>query len=390
MVMDRFKDFLLGTSERPLHDPGDFENFAGKRTFTSRIFHASPMTETVQGGKEISFYAMHDEQNSARWTKPGAIETPKRFDVMERGVAYWRMMRDHDAYVKSEYELNGNEDEFKAWFKVVTAHERRWGTSVANFMEDSLYLVPNKAEMEGSSGTQPYSLLVHNNEFTNGLPDSNHPGGAWTTIEGQDPATLAQWRPQQVGYAGGNPKTDGEDWVLLQAFDTMERLVHFHKIPNKESLNTATSGKYVILTDGPSIDAYRSAIRGANDHIRYKDGFDPAIPYVKFNGIDMIEAQPLRDAAVYPTGAGGALSNPWDTAGTNNSGGRYHWFNLDSIALVRHSTCWMERTSPMTDVRQPDTIVRYIDSKFNLLCENRRVNGTVYPTADVTWTPAAA
>lgn len=388
MSQEMFQDFLLGTSELPLSGPDEFSNFAGKRRWMKRIFMGQPMTKTVQGGKEFSTYAMFETTQRTHDYRPGAIETPTHANVMSRGVGYWRRSRTYDTYVEDEYELNDGGDQFEAWFHVRKVHAATVGTDLANFFEGILTRVPNKLEMEDSNGSQAMSLLAINNEFQYGLPSSAHPGGAWTTVHGFDPVAKPGWRPQRQGYGGDAPST-GANFSLFKAFDVMERITQFDQAPDKEAFITASSGTYVIMTDGPGIDLYRTAIRNCNDHLRYSDGHNPKVPYTKFGGYDIVESSDLRNAEVYPTGSSGALSNAWDTT-NSNAGSRYHWWNTNSLALIRHNSAWMRHSKPMTDVRQPDTVVMYVTSKYNFFCEERRANGTVYPTSNVTWTPAAA
>lgn len=393
-----FDDWILGTSEAPLTGPDTFHNYAGQRKFLKRLFMGTPRSKVRQGGKELSFYLFFDEQNTGKMYRPGEIETPVHRNVMKRGVTHWRRHRDHDTYVEDEFLFQNGGDEFEDWFHVKTVHDARLETSIAKYFEKILTNVPNWEEMENDpDGLLAYSLPVFNNEFQYGLPTAIHPGGAWTKVHGIDPVKNAGWRPQRVTYGAADDGTTpdgpaaGADWSLFKAFDQMERLTHFDEIPaDRETLSRTTSGEYVIVTDGPGIDMYRSGARRSNDHLRYSSGHDPAVPHVKFNGIDLVESSDLRTAAIYPTGSGGALSHAWDTAGTDNAGSRFHFWNLNSIALIRHDKRWMHRRKPQNDNRQPDTYVLYVDSAFQFVCEERRCNGTVYPIKDVVWTPAAA
>ena len=116
--------------------------------------------------------------------------------------------------------------------------QRLW-TSILNGVEDSLFAVPEAAEMEAAGGTKPYSLAAWITENADGLPvedkTTNGDAAAWgatDSVGGLAPGTFSKWKNQKSTYASyaGSSTTAS----LFDAFDEMYLKTKFDAPPTRQ------------------------------------------------------------------------------------------------------------------------------------------------------------
>jgi hypothetical protein len=288
-------------------------------------------------------------------------------------------------------------------------------TSMINGIEDKLWAVPNTATMETAAGSEPYSILSFINEQKNTLYGSGVyangaltalPGGAWTTVEGINPATKTRWKNQVAMYndptatasgttfdsgatsadGGSEPAvpTAGTGRNIMQAFDQMWMQVRFQPPPTRqEYFEDASLYKQFIVCSKRGITEYQSLLRRSQDLFATASRQDPAYVKPAFAGIDLEYAAALDTALLYDNATASSANVAEVSASGELSGPRFYWINGNYLFPVFHATRYMERKGPMQHPNQPFTSVVVCDMWWNLFCNSRQRQGIVSPAGAV-------
>jgi len=380
-ALPSYADWDLGTG--PVYITGEegILNESTARSYLLRRFTKDAnLSKSLQGGNDIKGTVMFDEESTAEFYLPGAKASPRNPQVITDNAIPWRFLRDHTAHVDKEIDLQVSgmtaEAAFDVYFSVKYAKEMRMWTSKINTMETAMAALPDPNTMEVAGGTDPNSLIVFNNEATNGLLNG------YSVIQGLAPATFPKWVPQQGTYAQLPATGAGAGWDLWGAFDDMLIDVHFDTLPGREEYATKSSGKYFITTDKEGRTNYQEGARRSNDNLAQGGHQDPAYSNIKYAGIDIMYWAALDTAAIYDDGSSGFT----DQANANAAGPRYFWWNGDWVYPVYHTTkyCVPHPEGYLTHPNQPDTQVLWYDSWYNWRCDSRRRLGIVYPSATLT------
>jgi hypothetical protein len=162
----------------------------------------------------------------------------------------------------------------------------------------------------------------------------------------------------------------------------MSRLVHYEGLPmvagaDKESMPAA------VYTTINGVLQLEQALRSVQDTLVYVGRQDPTYPKPTIHGIPVEWIDYLSTAPMYPTGATNASYGvESSTVGDTNAGPRYNFLNFDSLKLFFHSDRFFYKNKIQEPDGQPHRHVCYIDSFVNLKCDDRRMQGVVFPNAD--------
>lgn len=381
-ALSTFTDFVDTTGPSFLTSAEDVVNEACKNNYLLRRFlRGKGPSETVQGGSSIKDTIMFDEESTFQYYEPNQTFTWENPQVIENWEINWRFCVDHMAYTDAEVELNvggglGRQARHHMFKRLKRIKEQRLWTSIMNGMEDALFEIPNKTDMEDSTGTKPYSIPTFINEKANGLYTG------FTDVQSIAPATYAKWAPQRVDYDGGadflTPDNDGN---IITAFDQMFLDVQFVPPPShQEYFDDPSLNAMFIACSKKGQNAYQQILRASQDTFVTGSRQDPAYMSPKYAGIDLVYAPKLDTYAGYGTSTGLETG----AASSEKKGPRYYFINGNYMKFVFHTTRYMHQHPSMRHPNQPFTTIIPVDSWYNFVCRSRQRQGIVYPSADAT------
>jgi len=381
-----FADFLQAQDSSYLNTPQKMvEALSYRKSAWRRLLSGKSPRHYLQGGKSIKSFIMLDDQNSAHFYGIGDEESPSQPQTVSSWEASWRFMRASYTYDDETVKLNvaglGRTARHKVYFTFKQQLEQAMWIDQFKLMERQLWATANATEMESTtSGKQPQSFPVFNNEFDNGLCAD---GGYTTTVQGISRVNKAQWRPQRLSYDNDGTGTPS----ILPAMSRMFRQLGYDGLPDMAHFSSKSTMPAVVWTQLDGVMMYEDSMRTGQDTFVYTGRQDPAYPNPTIHGVPVEYASRLDTAAIYPTGgaggtATGAQSTYDDTSGDDNSGPRFHFFNLDDACPLFHSEMYMEKHPPQNPYRQPSRHTVYVDTYYNVVLHNARTQGTLYPSDD--------
>ena len=387
-TLSTFTDFMNSTGPAFLTSAEELINEAVKNKYLLRRFlKGSDMTRTLQGGSTIKDEIMFDENSTRQHYSPNDTFSWQHPQVLSEWSVSWRFTADHMSWTDQEIELNtgsglGRSARHQAYKRLKRIKEMRLWTSFLNGMEDDLFAVPDRAQMEASTGEKPYSIPCFINGNANGTP-RDAAGAAWTSdqVMGLSGSANAKWKPQVVTYAEDASGTVSDN--LFNAFDEMFHKVRFDQLPTREEFSDGTSGAQFIACSLSGLTEYQNRLRASQDTFVASGRQDPAYTTPKYAGIDLVYVSNLDTAAVYNDDTASALVVESSTT-NNNLGPRYYWINGKYISPIFHSERYMTRHPVMTHPNQPFTHVQVVDCWHNLVCRSRQRQGLVAPSNDHT------
>ena len=393
-----FNDFMTTTDSAVLTGTDSIINEATKHNYLLRRFmKGKSNSQILQGGKTIKDQIFFDEESTFDYYQPNETFTWQNPQVLTEWEIDWKFAVDHMSWTDHEIELNtggglSRSARHKVYKKLRRVKEQRLWTSLLNGMEDALFAVPSKADMEDSGGTKPYSLPCFINSETDGL---YHDGSAaWTTVESIDPSSSGypKWTPQKTTYdifETGTQASFEADQSIFAAFDAMYLKVKFQAPPTRqEYFESSTLNAQFIACSKLGITDYMACLRNQQDMFAAPSRQDPAFLKPTYGGIELEYVSNLDTAEVYRIGSGTTLGNESEGEdGTDNNsatdayvkGPRYYWINANYIHPVFHSTRYFYRHPVMTHPNQPFTHVQPVDCWTNLVCTSRQRSGIVAP-----------
>jgi hypothetical protein len=374
-ALSTFTDFIDTTGPSYLTSAEDVVNEACKNNYLLRRFlRGKGPSETVQGGSSIKDTILFDEESTFQYYEPNQTFTWENPQVVENWEINWRFCVDHMAYTDAEVELNvgtglGRSARHTAYKRLKRIKEQRLWTSIMNGMEDALFEVPSKTDMEDTNGTKPYSLPAFINEETNGV----YWNSSSNDLQGLSAATYSKWQPQTQTYANLTPDDAGN---LIRAFDNMFLDVQFVPPPShQEYFDDPSLNAMFIACSKRGQTAYQQLLRASQDTFVTASRQDPAYMQPKYAGIDLVYAPKLDEYAGYP----GTGSETTATA----TGGRYYFINANYLKFVFHTTRYMYQHPSMRHPNQPFTTIVPVDSWYNFVCRSRQRQGIVYPSGAI-------
>ena len=390
-----FNDFMTTTDSAVLTDASSIVNEATKHNYLLRRFmKGKSNSQILQGGKTIKDQIFFDEESTFEYYQPHATFAWQNPPVRTEWAINWRCAVAHMSWTDHEIELNtggglSKSARHKVYKKLRRVKEQRLWTSLMNGMEDALFAVPSKNDMEEANGTKPYSLPCFINQETDGL---FHDGSAaWTAVEGIAPATYSKWAPQQTTYSifekGTEASFDANESIFA-AFDAMYLKVKFQAPPTRqEYFESSTLNAQFIACSKLGITDYMTCLRNQQDMFAAPSRQDPAFLKPTYGGIELEYVSNLDTAAIYRISDTALGTEAQGAAGTDSTGGnashikgpRYHWINANYIHPVCHTTRYFHRHPVMTHPNQPFTHVQPVDCWTNLVCTSRQRSGIVSP-----------
>lgn len=417
-ALSTFNDFMKATGPSFLTSAADVVNEAQKHNYLLRRFLKGADGERIiQGGSTIKDTLMFDEDSTFQFYLPNETFTWVNPQVLEEWEINWRFAVDHMSWTDQEVDLNRTSSMTRAarhqmYKDLKRRKEARLWTSILNGMESQLFAAPNTTNMESSTGKEPYSIPAFVNEFANGLwgtagngtapeggdtslgNNTNASAGAFSTIEGLNPALQSKWVCQQVSYAepAGTtaststniPTNMSEIDSVVAAFDKMWTLVRFDPPPTKQEYfeNGQLFGQFIACSRRGQ-NHYRRILRASQDQFVTASRQDPAYVKPQYAGIDLEYVSELDSAAIYHTTTTSGVTVTEDDYTNGVAGPRYYWLNAKYLCPVFHTTRYMYKHDPMRHPNQPFTTIQPIDSWYNMVCRSRRRLGIVYPSVDV-------
>jgi hypothetical protein len=374
-ALSTFTDFIDTTGPSFLTSAEDVVNEACKNNYLLRRFlRGKGPSETVQGGSSIKDTILFDEESTFQYYEPNQTFNWENPQVVENWEINWRFCVDHMAYTDAEVELNvgtglGRAARHTAYKRLKRIKEQRLWTSIMNGMEDALFEVPSKADMEDTNGTKPYSLPAFINEETNGV----YWNSSSNDLQGLSASTYSKWQPQTQTYANLTPDNSSN---LIRAFDNMFLDVQFVPPPShQEYFDDPSLNAMFIACSKRGQTAYQQLLRASQDTFITASRQDPAYMQPKYAGIDLVYAPKLDEYAGYP-GTG-------TEATATDQGGRYYFINANYLKFVFHTTRYMHQHPSMRHPNQPFTTIVPVDSWYNFVCRSRQRQGIVYPSTDI-------
>ena len=349
--LSEFSRFFAETGPTTLTGPNAVINDAQLRNYGATDMLSKAKRE-LKGGNRIQDFILFDDPMTASTYKPGDNATASNPQSTDKLVVDWRFIRTPVSWNDKEISFNeggGSEyDQFKS------IRNRKWQeaeTSTMNLFERLFYATPSNADMEASSGQEPYSLLA--SVTSDGLA----PAG-FTTVQGINPTTKTKWRNQTATYDVS--ATFDQEAGLLSGFDTIAQLVNFRSpmLTNEPGkFSPSDMSKCVIHTNREGERKYRAVCRAANDYTR-KGAQDPSLTSCVWDGVAVTSVDQLDTNGTFTAGSPG-----------------YLFYNMNFIKLVVHAGDWMKKGKINPDPFKPDTEVCWITSSCNILNQSRRRHG---------------
>jgi len=354
-----FNDFVKATGNRVATSPDKIVNDATKNTyFVARMLKGRDASMSVQGGAKIIDRIQLSDSGTATFYLPNEELDIQNVDTLTNIQIDWRFLTDHYAYTEEELDLNSGNPQ--TYYKNLLKSKRQaCHTSLYNKMEEQLWAVPSNAQMEASSGRQPYSIPT----FI--TPDGLAPTG-FTTVETINPTTESGWRNQVSTYDPANiaDRQDG----LVAAMDDMWLSVKFEAPESlKQYAENDRLNKMVIATNKDGYKELASLTRDANDRLVPQNNLGWVMGQITYAGMPIKYVSTL-DTALINSGATIAAGAPW-----------YYFINLMYLYPIFHSTRYMDEKEPMNRDRQPFSWVVWKKLYYNLFMSSRRRQGIVVP-----------
>lgn len=383
-ALSTFNDFVNTTGPSYLTSAEEVVNEAVKNNYLLRRFlRGKGPSEIVQGGSTIKDTILFDESSTFQFYQPNETFTWTNPQTLTDWEINWRFSVDHMSYTDHEIELNvggglGRSARHHMFKRLKRTKEQRLWTSLLNGMETHLFKLPDNAEMETNTGTEPYSIPTFVNERANGLYDG------FSTVQGIDPTTDTKWVPQKQTYTSASvatTSTPGEA-NIISAFDDMYLDVKFVPPPTHQEYfeNPALNAQFIACSKkGQTI--YAQLLRASQDTFVTASRQDPSYMKPQFAGIDLEYVSELDTAAIYDEDDNDTFTTEGADAGFK--GPRYYWINANYMKPVFHTTRYMYMHKTMVHPNQPFTTIVPVDCWYNLVCRSRQRQGIVSPVGNI-------
>lgn len=384
--------FAQITGKAYVSGPDHIPNDAAMRNYSTLTYalRGKDMSEVIRGGESINEVVKLSARRTTSTYLPFEEGDAPHHGTTVALSAPWRFFRTPITFSREFMDLNMGSDQrgsvrsLKIKSYVKSKYQDAYTDMLGWLEQDALWQVPDKSKMEAAGGTEMYSIPVFVNEYSNGLPSSIHPGGAWTTIHGVDPTATGQteYKPYQGTYGASN-----EGFTVNSANNVIEKLdraimaTDFRSPPIQKEYFDADRGEGVSII-GCSLDGrakVMSLFRRSQD--RWDNMWDPYGNPV-YKGIPLVYIRALDTAALYPTGSGGVLSTEDDTDGTTNAGPRFWGLQFKDLKMFFHNEKYFFMDEALRTPSQPNVTTSWITTYANMFCTSRRKQFILYPNAD--------
>lgn len=388
VLTQAFLDFISGsgtarltTADHPIH-------LATKHFYLWRRWWDNN-GQPLDGGQNLTFWFLPQDAGTFEEVLPGTPTTARNPQVLQKGIANWRMTRAHSSYNDAEFLLNDKissgtrEAQFEQFVRIRDEKDTIVKASIGNGLENQLAAVPNATTMEGDTQltVSPYSLFAHINPGTNGLFGAGYtatiPGGAWTVKENINPAAANMGGNQSVNLVTYSSATQDDPANIIGGLDRLwmqaqwEQPENLSKYDSDETLNNET-----IVTSIQGRAAFMSLLRGDQD--RYVAGpQDPAYPDPQFHGVPVRRWDAMETAAIYDGAS--VLQTEGLAAGTQKKGPRFILANGNMLYPIAHRERMYYKDNPLRHPQIPDTWVQYWATWWQLVCKSYKHQGMLSP-----------
>ena len=384
-ALDTFNDFMDSTGPAFLTGADDIVNEAVKNNYLLRRFmRGKGPSETLQGGSTIKDSILFDEKSTFQYYQPNETFTWSNPQVLDQWEIDWRFSVDHMSWTDHEIELNvggqGRNARHSTYKTIKRSKEQRLWTSLFNGMEDGLFAAPSNADMEGTSGTKPYSLPTFITGATNGASF-----GASNEIQNIDPTAEAKWRNKTATYDPDSITTfDALADVIFPAFDSMYMDVQFMPPPShQEYFENPSLNAMFIACSRRGQRAYVGCLRASQDTFVTGSRQDPSYMKPQYSGVDLEYVSELDTAAIYDNTFEGTGTGVDESSGTTDAGPRYYFINANYLKFVFHTTRYFYQHPTMKHPNQPFTTVMPVDCWHNFICRSRQRQGLIGPDGGI-------
>ena len=352
-ALSAFTDFFTHTTGPSYFSgPEEVINDAQLRNFGALTAFSRAKKE-VQGGSQIKDMILLDDPLSAATYNPGESATITNTQGGSTVTVPWRFIRVYVTWPEAEILLNegggGGTAQFHQFKKLRDFKWQQGWTSLMNLCERKMAATANNANMEASSGKEPYSV------FATVTSDGLAPTG-FTTVQGLNPTAKSKWRNQNTTYTSGSPFDS--DVGIIAGFDTLSQLIQFKTPPSKTQYFDASDiNRHVVATNREGRIDYMKALRAGNDITRAGPQ-DPAYNSPVFSGIPVENWEVLDDQSSF------SAASP-----------HFLFLNMNYLKMIFHREKFMQVGKPMTFPDKPDTTVVWIDTYVNLFNSSRSRHG---------------
>ncbi len=386
VALSNFLDFVEGTTSTYINGPMGLVMEAVKNTywFGRLIQGQRSKKKMISGGANIRHSMVFQDSGSLETYLPGASHTWNNPQRLKRVQVEWRYAMAHMSWVEQEIINNeivaygDDEARFCEFVNIRNEKETICWASIWNGLENLLWQVPFPADMESADGTEPNSIPMHVNEFTDGLFDPQT-SAAFTTKQGLSPtdASLAgRYEPQLATYAVAT--LGPGDANIIAAFDNMAEQLTFEQPPTMQQYwEDPRYNKQMIVTTRRGRAIYKQLLRAHQDHF-VAGPQDPAYPDPMYFGIPIQRASTLEGLALYDAGA-----TLGDEFAATNKGPRFYFVNAEYLYPVFHARRYFYKYEVTKHHNVPDTWVLPIAIWFNTICTSYQRQGIVSPSAAV-------
>jgi len=379
-----FADFLLSEEGAYINTPTKIKEAVSYRSsFLRRMLASKSADDILAGGDSIRSFIQLDDAGTAHMYGIGKEESPTQPQTVSELRAAYRYLRGDMTWDDNTLLLNtagkAPSHRYRWLFDFKKQIQQACWIDKIKLVERNLWASPDGSEMESlTAGEQPYSLTCFNHEENSGGIPGGFTADSVTTLEGIAPATKTAWANQALGYDDSAATMTGAN-PMLKAMSKMARLCHYDGLPVKPQYGDSALSPTIVITSLEGINYLETVFRSSQDLFAYVGRQDPTSPKPTIWGVPVDWADWLTSAATYPAG-----SNTYATqSAATYAGARFHFFQLEDISLKFHSERYFEPLPMQTPYRQPSRHTVYVDTYYNLVCTNRRTQGTVYPTASV-------
>ncbi len=354
-AIENFPDWYITTREKIQSGPREILQEVVKQTYIlGTLSKGKGVAKTFRDGSRITDRLSLTNTGDAGFYQPNQTFTNTIRNNLQSIAVPWRFAHNSWSYTDEELILNGG-DELTQWKDLAYAKESSCKLNTFNFMEEAIWAAHSNAEMEVSTGTQPYCLR----SFI--TSDGLAPSGS-TTVMGLSPSTYALWRNQVSTYTAATIAS-----TLIPAFDQMWLKVNFTSPGGTiaEQIKDTNPAKFFIWTNLDGLTNYVNITRESNDRLIQQN--DPGKGYhtrtgtggVSFNGISVDYIKGI-DAIGYTTG-----QPP------------FFWVNSEYLYPIFHTDRYFKFMKPMNSVNQPYSWTVHQSTWYQLWCGSRQRQGIV-------------
>lgn len=374
-----FTDMLLETlANRPVD-----KSFATLLPYNNWLFNDVLMQDdkkVVAGGTTHEFSIAYRVGTSTHWVKPAAVRNPVLTNYMVKAQLALVNTYYEVAYVEEEMLVNRDSPDAMAQQIVNIINVKRQQEKLGHMkaLEDVLFAVP----VTTGDNLTPHGIPYHIPPITAAqistgtgegafqgqlaMTNESSSGTTWQNIDRSSSTYSllrtwnAEWADSTVNIAIG----DDNRYRLAKAWLNL----NFDSPIGIDQIKTPMFNRFRQITDQYTWLKLGAAAQAQNDNL----GSD----VLKYMGVNLT----TKDSAVFVNGLPVRWAQVLDTESATYRG--YHPFyflNLDHLKVAYDPRRWFMQRKPASDaVHQPDVVVEYVDTKFNLICTNpQQVGGVI-------------